>query len=459
MSVNYTPPPTIARFMRSDARVRLLLGPVGSAKSTGCVMELVRRAKLQEPGPDGLRRSRWIIVRNTAQQLRDTTLKTVMDWLPPGQAGDWKAQDMTYTIRMGDVVSEWMFRPLDSPDDVRRLLSLEPTGAWVNEFREIPEEIITGLRSRLGRYPSSKDGGPTWYGLIADSNMPDEDTYWHRVSALEIPEGWEVFRQPGGMDPNAENTENLPPTYYEDMMVGASQDWIDVHVHAKYGRSLSGRPVYERSFTPEFHIAKAPLQPLRSAQVVIGMDFGRTPAAVFKQMDPRGRVLTLDEVHAENMGLERFLAEKVRPVIAERYPENRILICGDPAGWDKGQLNEETVADVFKRAGFRAVPAATNDPARRIQAVERWMAMQIDGQAMYLVCPTLKWLISGFKNGYRYKRKTDGTYEDKPNKNEYSHAQDANQYADLAIGGQYMGAYLQEGRRREVQLVSLGAWA
>jgi hypothetical protein len=478
MARTYTPPPTVARFMRDDSRVRILMGPIGSGKSAGCVMELLRRAKMQAPGPDGIRRSRAAIVRNTRQQLVDTTLKTVLDWLPNGQAGTWKAQDMSYTIRLGDVETEWLFRPLDSPDDVQRLLSLELTFAWINECREIPEEIVTGVRSRLNRFPSSESGGISWTGLVCDTNYPDEDTFWHKVTELEIPEGWGIHKQPGAMEPLAENLEHLGQTpetltwsvdkrrewgreqYYEPLLSGSSEDWIRVMVHAKYGRSLSGKPVYERSFVPEFHVAKEPLKPLRSAQVVVGMDFGRKPAAVFKQMDPRGRVLTLAQCHAENMGLERFLETMVRPVIAEKFPENRLLICGDPSGWDKGQLNEESVADIFRRAGFRAVPAPTNDPERRIAAVERWLNMQIDGQAMYLVCPTLTWLISGFKSGYRYRRKTNGSYDDKPDKESlHSHTHDANQYADLAIGGNIDGAYLVEPVRREVQQVSLAAWA
>lgn len=478
-TVEYTPPPTVARFMYSDAPVRLLLGPVGSAKSTACVMELLRRARMQDVGSDGFRRTRGIIVRNTRQQLKDTTLKTVMDWLPNGQAGTWRESDMTYTIRLGDVISEWLFRPLDTPDDVRRLLSLEPTFAWINEFREIPEEVVTGLRSRLGRYPSPKMGGVTWAGLIGDSNFPDMDTYWHQVTDTDIPEGWEVFKQPGGLDPRAENLENLKQTpltltwsteerrvwgreqYYGPMLNGSSQDWIDVMVHAKYGRSLSGRPVYERSFIPDFHVAKEPLQVIRSAPVVIGMDFGRSPAAVFKQMDAKGRVLTLAEVHSDNSGLEDFLRKQVIPVLRTKFPDNRVLAVGDPTGWYKGQLNEQTVADYFRAVGIPAKEATTNDPERRIAAVEKLLATQVEGGPGYLVCPTLTWLITGFRHGYRYKRKTDGSYEDKPCKTgpwgAYSHAHDANQYADLQMG---LGAsgfdYMP--RRREIVQVSLAAY-
>jgi len=49
------------------------------------------------------------------------------------------------------------------------------------------------------------------------------------------------------------------------MMNGATEDWIDVHVHGKYGRSVAGRPVYEKSFKREFHVASEPLIPMNSS--------------------------------------------------------------------------------------------------------------------------------------------------------------------------------------------------
>ncbi|MCL5460110.1 hypothetical protein M3M33_15845, partial [Loigolactobacillus coryniformis] len=62
-------------------------------------------------------------------------------------------------MQFNDIKAEVLFRALDNPDDQSRLLSLELTGGWVNEAREIPGEIITALRSRLGRYPSANEGG------------------------------------------------------------------------------------------------------------------------------------------------------------------------------------------------------------------------------------------------------------------------------------------------------------
>ena len=41
-------------------------------------------------------------------------------------------------------------------------------------------------------------------------------------------------------------------------------------------------------------------------------------------------------------------------------------------------------------------------------------------------------IIRGFNGGYKYKRRTDGTYDPKPMKDKYSHLADAVQYL---IGG------------------------
>ena len=53
LDINYTPPPTGAKFMESDAKMRVLMGPVGSGKSVTCSFEVVRRASLQAPNAQG----------------------------------------------------------------------------------------------------------------------------------------------------------------------------------------------------------------------------------------------------------------------------------------------------------------------------------------------------------------------------------------------------------------------
>ena len=478
---NYKPTETQRKFMLDDQYVRVLAGPVGGGKSVTCVHELVRLACGQAPNAKNIRKTRTIIVRNTADQLALTTRKTVFDWLPPGEAGIWKAVEKTFILiaKLPDgttVESEWIFIPLDTPDDVRKALSLETTFLWGNESRELHPEVVDGLLSRLNRYPSAKDGGPTRSCALFDTNMPDEDTWWH--DKMESPpSNWSVYKQPaailkpdaylerfseepdellldkdGGewcVNPECDNYDHLPKQYYPNLIPGKSEDWLRVYLRSEYGRSLSGTPVYEKTFIPDFHVASSKIKPIKSADypVIIGVDFGRTPAAVFKQRDPRGRVATLAELVSENMGIETFIRTKLNPFIANHMQGCTFVCAPDPAGYAKQQQNEMSLVDVLKDAGFKCVRPPTNKPELRIQAVERLLNQQLEGKAMYLIDPDCKSLIKGFRYGYRYKIKKNGEMEDKPDKNEFSHVHDANQYADSVIDMNVRGAALSTGRR------------
>lgn len=66
-AINYTPPQTIKAFLKdyrpSELFYDWIVGPVGSGKTTGIFFKLIYMAKLQKPGPDGVRRTRAVIVR------------------------------------------------------------------------------------------------------------------------------------------------------------------------------------------------------------------------------------------------------------------------------------------------------------------------------------------------------------------------------------------------------------
>ena len=57
-----------------------------------------------------------------------------------------------------------MLIPLDSPEDQRRLLSMQLTGCWMSEAIEMHVDLIDSLSGRLGRcYPSAALGGASWF--------------------------------------------------------------------------------------------------------------------------------------------------------------------------------------------------------------------------------------------------------------------------------------------------------
>ena len=215
-----------------------MVGPIGSGKSSACVLELLRRSVEQKPGPDGVRRSRWAVVRNTYGQLRDTTRKTFEQWIP-AELGRWHERDFMFELKFNDVHSEILFRALDRPGDVRKLLSLELTGAYINEVRELPKAILDGLQMRCKRFPSKIQGGFTWSGIWGDSN-PWHARHWADLLFRQKLPSHRLFRQPGGRAPNAENLENLDPRYYLDLVAGKDSEWIKMYIDGEDAASVVG---------------------------------------------------------------------------------------------------------------------------------------------------------------------------------------------------------------------------
>ena len=95
--INYTPPPIVSayikRYLPGELFYDWIVGPYGSAKTTGMFFKLAYMASLQEPSPDGIRYSRAVVVRNTMPQLRDSTLQSWDYWFKDGQAGKWIASE------------------------------------------------------------------------------------------------------------------------------------------------------------------------------------------------------------------------------------------------------------------------------------------------------------------------------------------------------------------------------
>lgn len=452
MNLVYTAPPTIRQFMRDDSFFRVISGPYGSGKTTACIMEVVRRCIQQLPGADGMRRSRWAVVRNTNRQLKDTTVKDFLMWFPSGEAGRWKESEMTFFLEFADVRAEILFRALDTPDDIQRVLSLQLTGAFVDECREIAPEIIEALQGRLGRYPREEDVPNYWSGMICSTNPPEIDSWWYKVmEGFPVEEGDEgtivpcaSYKQPSGLSDQAENRDKLKPDYYERLARGKTQDWINTYIHGEYSQSLHGVPVFAKVFKHNRHVSSTPLPIDARLPVIIGVDFGRTPAMVFKQMRPNGRIFTLRELVEFDIGFDRFLKYKVRPFIANNFSTNPLVFIIDPAGKSQSQTRDEScygmLKEEFYAEGAKVKLATTNDPDLRIQAVEKTLTLYPEGEPLLLIDPSCKWLIDAMRSRYRYanNKNPDFGHKPKPDKNNWSHVSDANQYADLFLmGGRY----------------------
>jgi hypothetical protein len=442
----YVYPPTIAAYTLCQKRLQFLFGPLGGGKTTGTLMKLLTLAHQQRANPNGVRKTRWAVVRNTRPQLRDSVLKTVFEWLPPnGKTIKWNETNMDLLLDMPlpdgtRVHCEMMFRALDDEKDARRLLSVEFTGGWLSEFREIPFTLLTDLLSRCGRYPSMSEGGADWYGVMGESNMCTKGSDWYDFLMVKRPDNCAVYIQPSALSDQAENTKYLKPDYYTMLLAGKPKNWIQAHVTCEFPDSLDGRAVWGSSYDYERHVAKEILVPFGQSPIIIGVDQGRSPAAVAVQMGSAGQVRVLRSTYASGMGMDRFAAEYLRPMCAEHFPGMPILCVIDPAGVRKSEVNDVSPKDVLESSGFRVIPAPTNDLDRRINAVERQLVLH---QGM-IFSPAVPELISAVAADYRFRTKKNGDLEDVPEKKHpISDLSDALQYASLVASGDVYGRVLK----------------
>jgi len=452
----YRAPPTIARFMESDSFGRLVCGPVGSGKTTGCLVELARRMASQQPAPDGRRYTRWAVIRQTLKDAKATVLKDARGWF--GSLADWKVSDSTLFIDYGDINSEWMFIPLDDPLDVKRLLSTQLTGAFINEASEIDIALLSDIAGRCGRFPNEEFGACTWKGIFADTNMPVQNTPWAEF-IIDPPNEWQVFRQPGGHTREAENLAHLEQTadtlllpeddprraeqgrkYYRRLMDLGTPDYVRRYVKAEFGRDLSGVGVFSESFNYDFHVLPS-IEPVHGRMLIIGQDFGRNPWSIITQMDHHGALLVLEEVKAVDIGLEQHLKQHLIPTLAQsRYSGRPLCVVGDPSGVARDSNFELNSFDLLRGLGLNAERAPTNDVDPRIRSVESFLMRQVNGKGAILFdasrCPVL---VQGMNGAYKYSRTREDVSRSLPDKNPWSHVCDALQYATLVAGSQ--GAY------------------
>lgn len=430
-----------------------------SGKSSACVWEIIKRAVAQKPSRDGVIRSRWACVRETYPQLKDTTQKTFFDWLPPEQFGHWHSTDHNYTITKFPHPSgkpmeiEIMFRALELEKHVKNLLSLELTGAWINEARDFPQSIVNGIMGRVGRYPSVRNGGPTWHGVIADTNPPDDESWWYKTFEEIRPDNAALFRQPPALvtindaikglrakvpvevSPVAENLKYLVKDYYPNLYKLNPPDWVWVYVLGQYGFVQDGRPVYP-DYNDAIHTNE--VDPIPGIPILRGWDFGLSPACVWSQVLPDGRLIFFDELVAENCSLESF-AEDVKMKSSRDYPGFKWNDIGDPAGKARSALDRETrtsydilrVKDIIIKEGIQTLKI-------RIESVKAGLNRLRGGFPGIQVNPRCKMVRKGFMGRYRYKKKTMGAdqYKEVPEKDQYSHPHDCVQYIAADVLGQ-----------------------
>ena len=473
----YIPTETGRAFHLDDSFVRVIMGPYGSGKSTLAAAEIVERACAIPKWHSGRRRSRWGIVRNTSGELQTTTLATWLSWF--GELGDIRKRqkpiltyEHTFNDGYGVVELELLFIALDRPEDVRKIKSLELTGCYINELSDVPKAALAHMKGRVNRYPSKAFcPEPYWSGIIADTNPPEDDHWIYKDFEEQVFPNHKLFKQPPGLikhdnkwirNPSADNANHLPDNYYEMLAEGQSQEFIKVFCLGEYGAVGFGKRVYPE-FNPDFHAVES-ITAIQGEQLILGWDFGLTPACVVMQLSPRGQLLILKEYVADGMGIRSFADSVVMPSLLKDFPYCKVgMSLADPAGNNRSEVIEEmSCIGELTSLGIPTRAARTNDIDPRLASVKYFLNKMIDGKPGLVLdrrnCPIL---FKGFVKDYVYARVAvsgEERYKDKPNKNMASHPMDGLGYGCLELASDRISQEKMGGKEPENMFNPVFRW-
>lgn len=427
IEVAYRALPTLKRFHESGDQFRCVVGPVGSGKTTAAAWEVCYYLPQFMFEIHKIKRTKWVIVRNSYPELRDTTQRTVFDWFDWGKH---KVQANEYLLRYPNGMElEILFRSCDRPDDIKKFKSLEVTGYWIDESIEVAEEVKLMLKNRVGRYPRKC---PVRWG-IETTNPPDVEhpTYstfkWDTPPPGPVPEGEPLDNHAGFWQPPRENDANLRPGYYDELRIDYSHnpDWVDTYIDGKPGIIVSGSAVF-KNFKRDVHVAKESLVWPGGALYRGWDNSGNWPSCVVVSVPTAQQMQVLAEFHGDKMGIVDF----TRYVVQEcntRYPNATYEDWADPAGENKFSRRTggfTSNAELMRDFGVEVQPSEQNWTARK-ESVEQQLKI-IDGLLIDSKCVRL---INGFMGGYNYAEiGKSGSFRDKPTKNRWSHVHDSLQY-------------------------------
>lgn len=501
--------PVASAFLRdTTSDVRALLGPVGGGKSSTCIFDLILNAcrmpevrDVPPEGVDGVIRFKVAVIGQTYGQMERNLFPTWQRWLPAdgdtwtqaefkGGGGRMATHKIEWDILRGNrvirVYFEAVFAALGEHTVEDFMRGFEPTCFWFYEVDLLPESCISQAVFRLGRYPAVSDLKPTtpligfpgytisklppgksWGDLppntlyrsfiICDLNAPDVDSWFYKTFEEDCPDGFKLYKQPGGRTPGAENLKNLPPGYYARQVTVLKDKYLIMRmVDAKYAPSRDGEPVYPE-YDDDLFYSPDVLLPLPGLPLGLGVDGGLgNPAAVIGQTLANGQFRIYAEVVRGRMSAKRFAAEIIREVGELAALCGRPLAIeeafGDPAGFNGADKEDDELAwmeQVSQVLGIHIEPAPSNAIGLRLDAVRDELVVE-GGIPRTLISRRVKVLRKGYASHYCYKidkvSKQVGA-EAKPHKGPFSHVHDANQYYFLGKKGRY-GAISGAGHAR-----------
>jgi len=390
--------------------------------------------------------ARWLILRDTHENLERTTMKEFFKWFPPGIMGTYHHTRKCFTWADGVASGEVLFMGLDDPADATKLQSMELAGVCMDE--PAPAQGSGGIDELVFDISLSRLRQPAmhWYGMKLAENNPDETHWSYRRFVQPGTDGFAVW-QP--VVP--ENAHNLPADYYEGLrrLWAHRPDLQRRFIDGKFGFQSIGKAV-----TPEWaddvHLALG-LTPVRGVPITLLWDFGLNPTCIITQVTPQRSWLVLDAMVGDGIGVEELCDEWVIPLLTTRYRQHTWSHIGDPQGAAREQSasRQTAVRMLIKKLGgqWRAGPKNIDG---RVQPLKAALVKQNGGVGMVRVdrhraAPV--W--HALRGGWHYNVTRAGVTSHEPVKDMHSHPGDAMGYGAAVL---FPMGKMQQGTGRPVNI-------
>ena len=352
------PPVSLDFLLDFNSPMLALGGPIGTGKTFVSAMRVLMKAMHIKPMPDGVRRSKFIIVRKRYGDLEQSVVPIFSRICGPAFAMTGKRSPMLGRIRMDDghgpIECELWLYAFETVADVEKIRSLAFTDGMIVEAQELDApSMIVDIFKRCGRFPSPANaddqedhednpmleytfpGGTRAFGrqLAMDFNFTSRRHWFHhflvennpvradgtqRISVYEQPpthiwvpgaavDGYRVkgvqttFKgESGAFIRNDEALHYIKQqgwSYWESIIEQSFGDdaKIQQDILAQFGDSGTGKPVYP-GFLREWHVADKSIAYIPGLPVWVGVDNGLNNAWIFCQQDGRGQLLVIHEV-------------------------------------------------------------------------------------------------------------------------------------------------------------------